>query len=139
MMCFSAVGKKGVESRNVCVSQTLHVRAAARKGFNGRQGQKGVQGVQWTVVFSPSTKLPHRDAGGSLVDLLHLGALVVVVLERRQLVHVVRLVVVLDGEAELDHAVDARGEGGRLLEREARGEERRLEEEVDQVLDRLPC
>merc|ERR1712087_31670 len=71
------------------------------------------------------------------VDLLHLRALVVVLLERRQLLHVVGLVVVLDREAELDHAVDAAGKGGGLVEREARGEQRRLEEQVDEVLDRL--
>merc|ERR1712159_868087 len=57
-----------------------------------------------------------------LIDLLHL---------------VVRLVVVLNGQAKLDHAVDAAGKGGGLVEREARGEERRLEEQVDKVLDGL--
>merc|ERR1712054_266562 len=56
------------------------------------------------------------------VNLLHLAALVAVL---------------LDGEAELNHAVNAAREGRRLVEREARGEERRLEEEVDEVLDRL--
>merc|ERR1719371_10924 len=62
----------------------------------------------------------------------------VVVLEGRELLDVVvALVVVLDREAELDHAVDARGERGGLVEREARREERGLEEEVDEVLDRL--
>merc|ERR1711998_496226 len=40
-------------------------------------------------------------------------------------------------EDELDHAVDAAGKGGGLVEREARGEQRRLEEQVDEVLDRL--
>merc|ERR1712166_286003 len=40
-------------------------------------------------------------------------------------------------EDELDHAVDAAGEGGGLVEREARGEQRGLEEQVHQVLDRL--
>merc|ERR1719231_815137 len=53
----------------------------------------------------------------SLIDLLHLRALIAVLLERRE---------VLDGEAELDHAVDAAREGRRLVEREARGEQRRL-------------
>merc|ERR1712224_681623 len=63
-----------------------------------------------------------RAGGGRLIDLLHLRAAIVVVLDR---------------EAELDHAVDARGERGGLVEREARREERGLEEEVDEVLDRL--
>merc|ERR1712224_340025 len=67
---------------------------------------------------------PHRRAcrGGRLIELLDV---------------LVALVVVLDREAELDHAVDARGERGGLVEREARREERGLEEEVDEVLDRL--
>merc|ERR1719164_289063 len=72
-----------------------------------------------------------------LVDLLHLGGLIAILLERWQLLNVVRLVVVLDGEAELDHAVDAAGKGRGLVEREARGEERRLEEQVHEVLNRL--
>merc|ERR1712224_410768 len=63
-----------------------------------------------------------RAGGGRLIDLLHLRAAIVVVLDR---------------EAELDHAVDARGERGGLVEREAQREERGLEEEVDEVLDRL--
>merc|ERR1719408_1241654 len=80
----------------------------------------------------------HRDARvPRSIDLLHLRALVVVLLERRQLLHILGLVVVLDREAELDHAVDAAGEGGRLIEREARRQEGRLEEEVDEVLDGL--
>merc|ERR1712125_226308 len=65
------------------------------------------------------------QSNNRLIDLLHLGALVA------------GLVIVLDGEAELDHAVDAAREGGRLVEREARCEERRLKEQVDRVLDRL--
>merc|ERR1719258_657209 len=73
----------------------------------------------------------------ALIDLLHLRALIAVLLERRQLLNIIRLVVVLNREAELNHAVDAAREGRRLVEREARGEERRLEEEVDEVLDRL--
>ena len=46
-----------------------------------------------------------------LIDFLHLGALIAVLLERRQLLDIVSLIVVLNGEAELDHAVDAAGEG----------------------------
>merc|ERR1712224_1119868 len=83
---------------------------------------------------------PHHRAcrGGRLIDLLHLRAAIVVVLEERELLDVLgALVVVLDREAELDHAVDARGDRGGLVEREARREERGLEEEVDEVLDRL--
>merc|ERR1712224_376252 len=71
-------------------------------------------------------KVGHRRGTGrgdlSLIDLLHLGALIAVLLE---------------GQAELDHAVDAAREGGRLVEREARGEQARLEEQVHQVLDGL--
>merc|ERR1719426_300375 len=106
-----------------------------------------------TAEASPSTGAPDRhvqrarqtsplhalryDAVPRSIDLLHLRALVVVLLERRQLLNVLRLVVVLDREAELDHAVDAASESGRLVEREARRQQRRLEEQVDEVLDRL--
>merc|ERR1712025_1267405 len=72
-----------------------------------------------------------------LIDLLHLRALIAILLERRELLDIVGLVVVLDREAKLDHAVNAAREGRRLIEREARGEERRLEEQVDEVLDGL--
>merc|ERR1712224_432613 len=81
-------------------------------------------------------KVGHRRGTGrgdlSLIDLLHLGALIAVLLEGRQLLHVVGPVVVLNGQAELDHAVDPAREGGRLVEREARGEQRGLEEQVDE-------
>jgi len=56
---------------------------------------------------------------GHLIDLLHLAALIAVLLERRQLLDVIRLVVVLNGEAKLDHAVDAASKGGGLVKREA--------------------
>merc|ERR1719231_64224 len=72
-----------------------------------------------------------------LVDLLHLGALVVVIFEGRQLVNVISLVVVLNGKAQFDHAVDARGESSRLFERKAGGKKRGLEEQVHEILDCL--
>merc|ERR1719382_1821130 len=93
--------------------------------------------------YAQSAALPHlpRPArpptSSSSVDLLHLARLVIVLLERRQLLALTLLVVVLNRETELDHAVDAPGEGGGLVEREARRERRRLEEQVHQVLDRL--
>merc|ERR1712017_15859 len=73
-----------------------------------------------------------------LVDLLHLGALVV--LERREVIIVLvlrDLVVLVNGETELDHAVDAASEGGGLVERETGSEEGGVEEEPDEVLDGL--
>merc|ERR1712017_2484 len=73
-----------------------------------------------------------------LVDLLHLGALVV--LERREVIIVLvlrDLVVLVNGEPELDHAVDAAREGGGLVERETGGEQGGVEEEPDEVLDGL--
>merc|ERR1719305_1465403 len=47
------------------------------------------------------------------------------------------LVSFVDAEPQLDHAVDPLGVHCRLLKSEARGEERGLEEQHDQVLDRL--
>ena len=89
-------------------------------------------------IIEAAERRRRRDGRSRLIDLLHLRAAIVVVLEGRELLDVlVALVVVLDREAELDHAVDARGERGGLVEREARREERGLEEEVDEVLDRL--
>ncbi|KAB8094652.1 hypothetical protein EE612_021892, partial [Oryza sativa] len=46
-------------------------------------------------------------------------------------------VVVVDVEAELEHAVDPGGEGVWVVEAEAGGEQRRLEEEEDEVPDGL--
>mmetsp|Transcript_2822 Transcript_2822/g.5959 ORF Transcript_2822/g.5959 Transcript_2822/m.5959 type:complete len:300 (+) Transcript_2822:299-1198(+) len=77
------------------------------------------------------------NLGKNLIDLLHLGALVVVFLQRGKLLHIIRLIVLLDGEAKLDHAVDAASESRWLVQREARGEQRGLEEQVDEILDRL--
>merc|ERR1711912_62907 len=94
-----------------------------------------------TALSSPASRAAWQIEGfddrESLIDLLHLAALIAVLLEGRQLLDVVGLVVVLDGEAELDHAVDAAGEGGGLVEGEARREEGGLEEQVDEVLDGL--
>merc|ERR1712017_39494 len=72
-----------------------------------------------------------------LVDLLHLGALIV--LERREVIIVldVSLIVLVDAKAELDHAVDAAGEGGWLVQGEAGGEEGGVEQQPDEVLDSL--
>merc|ERR1712017_71976 len=72
-----------------------------------------------------------------LVDLLHLGALIV--LERREVIIVldVSLIVLVDAKAELDHAVDAAGEGGWLVQGEAGGEEGGVEQQPDEVLHRL--
>mmetsp|Transcript_23684 Transcript_23684/g.67877 ORF Transcript_23684/g.67877 Transcript_23684/m.67877 type:complete len:618 (-) Transcript_23684:487-2340(-) len=104
-------------------------RATRREKRRGATALGGLQAGQRSAALTPPL--------ARSVHLLHLGALVAVLLEGRQLLDVVRLVVVLDREAELDHAVDAAGKGGGLVEREARGEEGRLEEQVDQVLDRL--
>merc|ERR1719486_1650244 len=72
-----------------------------------------------------------------LVDLLHLGALIV--LERREVIVLILLnsIVLVDRQAELDHVVDAASEGGGLVKVEARGQERRVEKEPDEILDRL--
>mmetsp|Transcript_12723 Transcript_12723/g.20591 ORF Transcript_12723/g.20591 Transcript_12723/m.20591 type:complete len:561 (-) Transcript_12723:637-2319(-) len=79
-----------------------------------------------------------RRPGGGLVHLLHARALVDVLLQRGQvLLVVVQPDVLLDGQAELDHAMDAPAEGVGLLQREARGEQRRLEEQQHEVLHRL--
>ena len=59
----------------------------------------------------------------SLVDLLHLGGLVgraLDFLKRREVIVIAQaLIVIVDAQAELDHAVDAAGELGGLVEVEA--------------------
>ena len=77
----------------------------------------------------------------SLVDHLH-GALtlVVIAVEGREVLHVVLIIVIIvvvNGKTELDETVDTRGEGGRLIEGEAGGEEGGVVEEPDEVLDGL--
>jgi hypothetical protein len=62
-----------------------------------------------------------------------------VLLQRRQVIGVlvVKRNVLVDGETQLDHAVNAPAEGVGLIQREAGGEHRRLEEQQHQVLDGL--
>mmetsp|Transcript_29779 Transcript_29779/g.86813 ORF Transcript_29779/g.86813 Transcript_29779/m.86813 type:complete len:289 (+) Transcript_29779:108-974(+) len=77
----------------------------------------------------------------SLVDHLH-GALtlVFITVKGRKILHVVLvvvLIVVVDRETKLNEAVDARGEGGGLIEGEAGGEEGSVVQEPDEVLDGL--
>merc|ERR1719271_621726 len=84
--------------------------------------------------------VPHFKTLGveQLVDLLHLGALLV--LEGWEIIVIVLLlsgIILIDAETELDHAVDAASEGGGLVEGEAGGEEGGVEEEPDKVLDGL--
>merc|ERR1719362_902129 len=66
--------------------------------------------------------------------------LFVVVRHRHILIVVIIIVIVVilkDGESELDELVDAARELDGFLEREARGQQRRLEQQPHQVLDRL--
>merc|ERR1719445_2974812 len=64
--------------------------------------------------------------------------LFVVVRHRHILIVVIIIVIILkDGESELDELVDAAGKLDGFLEREARGQQRRLEQQPHQVLDRL--
>ena len=85
-------------------------------------------------------------SNASLVDLLHLGGFVsgtLDLLERWEVVIVTQaLVIVIDAQAKLDHSVDAASELRRLIQVEARGEQRSVEEQPDQVLHglvRLVC
>merc|ERR1712072_1129805 len=70
-----------------------------------------------------------------LVNLLHLGALIV--LKWGQviiLILVLGCVVLVNAQAKLDHAVDAASKGGGLIEVEARGEQGGVEQEPDEIL-----
>merc|ERR1712066_525176 len=67
------------------------------------------------------------------VNLLHLRRLIcgaLDLLERGQIVIVAQaLIIVIDAQSQLDHAVDAARELSRLVKVEARGEQRRVEKE----------
>mmetsp|Transcript_16272 Transcript_16272/g.29323 ORF Transcript_16272/g.29323 Transcript_16272/m.29323 type:complete len:725 (-) Transcript_16272:113-2287(-) len=76
----------------------------------------------------------------SLIDLLHTAALIgsAVLLKRGQIfIHSLAFLVLVDAEAELDHAVDPGSKSVGLIEAESRAEEGSLEEEKDEVLDGL--
>merc|ERR1711904_96010 len=96
----------------------------------------------FTTTLLPSVLFPCRLnalAQEHLIDLLHLGALIV--LERREviivLISVIFLSSVVNAEAELDHAVDAASKGDRLIQGEARCEQGGVEQQPDKVLDSL--
>merc|ERR1712032_1587657 len=71
----------------------------------------------------------------NLIDLLH--GRDVLLLQRGHLIIIIVVVILKDGESELDELVDAAGKLDGFLEREARGQQRRLEQQPHQVLDRL--
>merc|ERR1712216_764617 len=96
----------------------------------------------FTTTLLPSVLFPCRLnalAQEHLIDLLHLGALIV--LERREviivLISVVFLSSVVNAETKLDHAVDAASKGDRLIQGEARCEQRGVKQQPDKVLDSL--
>lgn len=80
------------------------------------------------------------ESTASLVDLLHPGGVLVVTLERRQVVQGVRLfdqrrnVVLVDAEAEADHPVDPGGVDAGVLEAESGSQERGFEQQHHQIL-----
>merc|ERR1712032_1608610 len=85
--------------------------------------------------------LYHHHPLFNLVDLLHgrdvlllqRGHLIIIVVRHRHILIVVIIIVVVvilkDGESELDELVDAAGKLDGFLEREARGQQRRLEQQ----------
>merc|ERR1719267_251799 len=75
----------------------------------------------------------------NLIDLLHgrLFIAIIVVLAVRDSIIIIGVVRSVDAETKLDKAVDALGENGGLVEREAGGEKRRVVKHPDEVLDSL--
>merc|ERR1719198_2573125 len=74
------------------------------------------------------------------IHLLHLRGLVrsaLDLLKRREVIIAKTLVVVVDAQAEFDHAVDAPRELRGLVQVEARGQQRSVEQKPDQILDGL--
>merc|ERR1712023_33110 len=72
-----------------------------------------------------------------LIDLLHLGALLILQLWQIIIVILIQSVILINRQTKLDHTVDARGEGGWLIQGEARGQHRGVEQQPDQVLHSL--
>eukprot|EP00438_Fugacium_kawagutii_P011597 Skav217344 [mRNA] locus=scaffold1410:402598:403008:+ [translate_table: standard] len=76
-----------------------------------------------------------------LVDLLHLRRFICCsfnFLKRWQVVIIAEsLVIIVNAQAKLDHAMDAACELGGLIQVEAGGEERSVEEQPDQILHSL--
>merc|ERR1719258_324984 len=92
-----------------------------------------------SLIFVDHATKSVRASFDLSIDFLHLGRLLVGalnLLERRKVV-VTRIIVVVDAQAELDHAVDAPGELRRLIQRESRRQQRRVEQEPDEVLHGL--
>eukprot|EP00438_Fugacium_kawagutii_P005796 Skav203225 [mRNA] locus=scaffold2292:247255:247665:- [translate_table: standard] len=76
-----------------------------------------------------------------LVDLLHLGRFISSsfnFLKRWQVVVIAKsLVIIINAQAKLDHAMDAACKLGGFIQVEAGGEERSVEEQPDQILHGL--
>merc|ERR1719456_925988 len=73
-----------------------------------------------------------------LIDLLHGGLLLAIIVLFEVWDSVIVIIgAAVDAKAELDEAVDALGEHGGLVEREARSQEERVVKHPDQVLDCL--
>merc|ERR1711937_878426 len=77
---------------------------------------------------------PARDR---LIDLLHLGSLLIFKLWKVVIIVIIDNVILINGQTQLDHAVNAGSKGGGLIQGEARGKHRGVEKEPDEVLDSL--
>merc|ERR1719316_2494017 len=86
----------------------------------------------YTVPGSTPERIPCS------IHLLHLGSLICSALHFLQWGEVIvvtqALIIVIDAQAQFDHAVDAACELCWLVKVEARGEQRSVKEEPDQVL-----
>merc|ERR1719436_473423 len=107
--------------------------------MNHRCGHLVLARRPWAFVKIPAW--PERGSAlPSSVHLLHLRGLIrsaLNLLKRGQVVIAQAVVIVVDAQAELDHAVDAARELRGLVEVKARGQQRRVEEQPDQILDSL--
>merc|ERR1712178_312543 len=95
-----------------------------------------VLAMQWVSVQTPKSLA--WWARRCSINLLHLGSLIsgsLHLFQRRQVVVIAEtLVVVVNAESKLDHAVDPPSELGGLIEVEAGGQQGSIEKEPDQVL-----
>merc|ERR1719488_130642 len=77
---------------------------------------------------------PARD---HLIDFFHLGSLLIFKLWKVVIIVIIDDVILINGQTQLDHAVNAGSKGGGLIQGEARGKHRGVEEQPDEVLDSL--
>mmetsp|Transcript_98056 Transcript_98056/g.253588 ORF Transcript_98056/g.253588 Transcript_98056/m.253588 type:complete len:206 (-) Transcript_98056:1795-2412(-) len=144
MRCGSSASQQSLlsnalsQGRRLCFAIT---EAACPELRSMRKGRPSRTKQQCPYTVNREVDSQFTTVTNCLVDLLHLRRLVssaLDLLQRRQVIVITEaLVVIVDAQAQLDHAVDAAGKLRRLVKVEAGGEQGGVEQQPDQVLHRL--